>query len=235
LFPLDYLKAKNFLDRNSTSFINFKALHDEFFQLATHFCLDLAARHWDAYVLSEGFFRLTIGEGSFSMQKLVDEHPKGPNIGLRAIDIVDKCFWGHIQRSSYVRVLKLLPLDLGEPEISNLRTAIVDQYIAGLDVSVNYSLLVEITKAICNLTDIFYYFGLDKPLLGSQFARKVALVAELGHDVAVLLAHEDLMALENIRVVELFEKGEFVLPELREFVGVDACEFDDFDGIEFFC
>jgi hypothetical protein len=44
------------------------------------------------------------------MKKLVNEHAECPYVGLRAINIVDESFGGHIDRRAYIDVFEFFPI-----------------------------------------------------------------------------------------------------------------------------
>jgi len=47
--------------------------------------------------------------------------------------------------------------------------------------------------------------GLTKALLFPEFGFQIATIADLGYYIAVTIARENFVTLENIRVVEFFE------------------------------
>lgn len=45
-------------------------------------------------------------EGGFAVKELINDEPKGPDVGLGAIDIVDIAFRRHVERRPNINVLE---------------------------------------------------------------------------------------------------------------------------------
>ena len=53
------------------------------------------------------------------MNELIDEQPKGPNVGLWSIDVMNEAFWTHIDRTADCYIFKRSVGSDCESEIGN--------------------------------------------------------------------------------------------------------------------
>ncbi len=68
-----------------------------------------------------------------------------------------------------------------------------------------------------------------------DLALKVPLVAELGDDVAIAVAGEDLEALEHVGVAELLEDVDLREEQFLQLLALEGLELDDLDGHDVVC
>ena len=99
--------------------------------------------------------------------------------------------------------------ELGEPEVSNLGLALVHENVSDFEVSVDHVLLSEVEKTLEDVSDDGGRLVLVKVAVLPETRLEVSLVAELGDDVAVAVAGENLKALEHIGVTQFFEDVDF--------------------------
>lgn len=164
------------------------------------------------------------------MKKFVDENSKGPDISFGTIDVMDEAFWRHIDRRPDVDVLEFLLGELGEAEVSNFSLGIVHEHVGHFKVPVDHIFLSQVLQS---LEDIFDYGSglvlVEVPLLPEPWLQ-IALVAELGDDVAVAVAGEDLEASEDIGMAEFLEDIDFGEKELFQFFTFEGLQLHNFDG-----
>ena len=144
-----------------------------------------------------------------SMQKLVYQHPKCPNIGLRSINIIDQSLRRHIDRRAYINILELTLGKFSKSEICYFRLPFLYENVGHFEISMYYIILREVHQPFENIANIPISFELLQTLLRPQFTLQIPLIAVLGNDVAVAIAGEDLEASEYIGMIELFEDIDF--------------------------
>ena len=164
------------------------------------------------------------------MKKLVYKHSKGPNVGLRAIDIFNESLRRHIDRRSNIDVFELAFRILGKPKIRQLCLAIVDEYVSDLHVSMHYVILGEVVQAPEYVFYIFLGLLLLQVFFIPEFALKISFVAQFGDDIAVSIAGKHLVAPEYIGMVELLQDFDLREEQLLELLAFEAVQLDDLDS-----
>ena len=139
------------------------------------------------------------------MQKLVEEDSEGPDISLGAVTVVEQTLGSHVDRAADIDIRKRLFRvleSLSEPKVSYFGHPFVHEDVGHLKISVYYPHLIQILQP----TEYLINDLLGTPLVhGPSLPDKtleVPLVAQLSHDVTVVLAVEYLNAVKNIRVFE---------------------------------
>lgn len=143
------------------------------------------------------------------MEKLKHQNSESPDVGLGAVDVLDESLGRHVDRRPDVDVLELGAGGLCEPEVGDLGLALVDEDVADFDVSVDYSQVGQVQKALEDSSDEGRCFIFPHEFEGFEFGFEVAFAAEFGDDVAVAFAGEDFVALEDVGVVYFFEDVDF--------------------------
>ena len=69
------------------------------------------------------------------MKKLINKYSIGPDIGFRSIDVMDEALGGHIDRTSYGDIPKILFSFDSKAKISNFELMIHEKDIANFDIS----------------------------------------------------------------------------------------------------
>lgn len=174
-------------------------------------------------------------ERCLAVQQLVNQHSKGPNICLWAIDILDESLGRHVDRRSNVDVLEFSFGKFGKAKVSQLGLAIVDEDIGNLEVPMHDVIFSEVEEASEDVLDVSFGFWFLDVAAAAEFALEVAFVAEFGDDVAVAIAGENLVAAQDVGMVQLLQDINFGEEKFFKLLALEAVEFDDLDGDDFFC
>lgn len=81
-----------------------------------------------------------------------------------------------------------------EPEVGNFRYAVLEEDVRDFDVTVDDVLLGQVTQSLIDLVDELARLRLMHGSLGPHLGFHVTAIAQLGDDVAVVGAREDLHA-----------------------------------------
>lgn len=127
------------------------------------------------------------------MQQFVDEHPECPDISLRAVDVLNESFRGHVDGRTDVDVLKFTLGQLGEPKIGQFGLAIVYEYVSDLQVPVDYVIFREIKQPLEDVLNIALGLMLLQGTFTSNLALQIPLITQFGDDIAIAVAGEDLV------------------------------------------
>lgn len=169
-----------------------------------------------------------------------DAHCEG--IGLQGVQALDQGLGGHVEWTPDFELLfhDRLPLvdEPGEPEVSYFPLPLAQEDIGRLDVPVDDQVLAQVLAALEDGIEYlpegllpFELVGIIPSLLflfaqvGLQELLQVAALAEVRHDVAVVLGVVDVMEFQQVRVVELLQDLDLIL-EQRVVGLVDAVQVD---------
>lgn len=121
----------------------------------------------------------------------------------------------HIEGSTDIIVLTVSVVGGdGEPEVGDLRLVVVHQDVRRLDVPVDEALLVHLFEPVRDGHHDPEGFGLLDSGLPLNQVVEVAVGAQLGNDVGVVLRLEDVVQLHDIRRGQGFEGVDLVLQQL---------------------
>lgn len=81
----------------------------------------------------------------------------------------------------------------------------MNENIGNFDVSVDDLVFIEVDESLEDVPDVSLCLSLRKILLFSEFGLQIALVAELGDDVAIAVAGKDVKAPKHARMVQLLQ------------------------------
>ena len=85
----------------------------------------------------------------------------------------------------------------------------MQENVGYFQITVNDIFLSQIVKPTENISDDWLGLLLGKVVLFPEFGLQVASIAELSDDIAVAIAGEDFVALQNIGMVEFFQHIDF--------------------------
>lgn len=139
------------------------------------------------------------------MKKLVNKHSKCPNVGFRAINILNKPLWRHIDRRSNIDVFEPAFCILGKPKISQLSLTIMYKYVGDLYISMHYVILSKVVQPLEYIFDILLCFLLLQIFFIAQFALKISFITQFCNDITVSITGKNLVAAEYIWMVELLQ------------------------------
>lgn len=89
-----------------------------------------------------------------------------------------------------------------EPEIRDLEHSLLDEDVGGLDIPVDDAATGEVLESLEELTHQGPYFFLGQGTAFLEGFLQTAALTELGDEVAVIGALEDLHATDHVRVVQ---------------------------------
>jgi len=118
---------------------------------------------------------------------------------------MDKAFRGHIDWRPDVYILEFGCCGFGESEICDFGDPIVDEDVGHLQITMDYPCLAEIHKPFEYGLYVWFCLLLPHQLFCLEFWFKISLVTKFRDYVAVSVAGEDLMALEDVGMIQLFE------------------------------
>ena len=101
--------VSQFQDTDSLGLVDLHTPHYGLFDLARQLRLEFVFRNGNGQTLLEFRFCPACRVGSLSMQKLINEHPEGPYIRLRAIDVVDEALRRHVDGRADIDIFELFP------------------------------------------------------------------------------------------------------------------------------
>lgn len=99
--------------------------------------------------------------------------------------------------------------ELGEAEVGNFGLGVVHEDVSYFEVPVDDVLLCQVLQSLEDVLDDGSCLVFIEVALLPQTGFEVSLIAELGDDVAVAVAGEDLEAAEDIGVAEFLEDVDF--------------------------
>ena len=94
----------------------------------------------------------------------------------------------------------------------------------------NYAVVTEVNESSEDCLNKGRCFVFLHELFVSELGLQVALVAEFSDDVAVAIAGEDLVALEDVGMIQFFKNLNFGEEELLQFPAFEGIELYYFDG-----
>ena len=113
--------------------------------------------------------------------------------------------WCYIVWSSANRALLLtIEIELGcEAEVSQLNLhLVIDKKISELQVTMNYSVSVEILQSIDNLHRVRLHFQFMKTLPSAQKFVEALILADLKQDIYVVAVLEEVLELDDVLVLD---------------------------------
>lgn len=143
------------------------------------------------------------------MEQFKDEHTEGPDIRFWAVDVVDQALRRHVDGRSDVDVLEFRFGKLCEPEICDFGLAVVDEDVGDFEIAMDDVIIGQIDEASENVADVCFCFEFFHGFFGSQFGLQIALVAQLGDNVAVAIAGEDFVALQHVGMLQFLQNLNF--------------------------
>lgn len=138
------------------------------------------------------------------MEKFVDEYSEGPDVSLGPVLIFNEAFGRHVYGRAYVDILEFCPREFCEAEIGDFGLTVVNEDVGDFDVPMHYTKICEIHESLEDGFDVGLGLFLPHVLLAAEFRLQIALVTQLGDDVAVAIASEDLVTFEDVGMVEFF-------------------------------
>lgn len=130
---------------------------------------------------------------------------------------------------------RALLVELGEAEVSDLRSAVMQKYIGSLEVPVGHSHLPQIPQPLVHIEYQLSQFCLRKrPLLSFDPLLQIPLVAKLSDNIAISIGEERFIELDDIGVTHLLQDADLLEDELLEVLGLERVERDDLDRHYFF-
>lgn len=147
------------------------------------------------------------------MQKFIDEDTECPDIGLRAVEIVNQSLWTHVERTPYRHISKVRGRFNGETKVSYLEVGLSQEDITDLDVSVDNSKGGQISQGLEDGED---YFGSCGFVEGSRLLQgfvEISSRTELSDDIAIIGTEVNIQAVDNIWVFHLPEDIDFPFQE----------------------
>ena len=113
--------------------------------------------------------------------------------------------WCYVVRSSANRALLLaIEVELGcEAEVAQLNLhLVIDKKISELQVTMNYSVSVEILQSIDNLHCVRLHFQFMKSLSSAQKFVEALILADLKQDIYVVAVLEEVLELDDVLVLD---------------------------------
>jgi hypothetical protein len=95
---------------------------------------------------------------------------------------------------------------LGEPEVPDLDDPVLEEEVGRLEVPVHDAVFCQVEEPRDEVPEVGRELVLAEAHLPPDQLREVALVAELGDDVGVVLGVEDVAAADDVAVVEHLEE-----------------------------
>jgi hypothetical protein len=120
-------------------------------------------------------------------------------------------------------------VELGESEVGDLGSAVVQEDIGSLEVAVRDAHLPQVLEAQVDVEHELGEFCVGKTLALEAFL-EVALAAELRDDVAVAVGEEGLVEPDHVGVTHLLQDADLLEDELLEVLGLERVQRDDLDG-----
>ena len=117
-----------------------------------------------------------------------------------------------------------------EPEVGYLGDPILEEDVGHFEVPVDDPLGGEVEEALVDVGDDALEAGVVEGAGLLDPGLQVALVAELGDDVAVAVAGENLQAPQDVGVVQLLQHRDLGVEQLLELLGFEGVQLNDFDG-----
>jgi hypothetical protein len=99
-----------------------------------------------------------------------------------------------------------------------------------LDVAVDYAFRVQVTQSLVDIPDYRPGFELAKTSLLGQSVAQSATLAEFGEAEALLGGLEDVVALDDVGMVQGEQGLDFVFEKFHHFLVTVVCEIDDLGG-----
>lgn len=78
----------------------------------------------------------------------------------------------------------------------------MDEYVGYFDVPVNDLIVIQVGQSLKNVPDVWLRASLREIIMLAQFGLEVSLITELGDDVAIAIAGEDIETAEHIGMVQ---------------------------------
>lgn len=169
------------------------------------------------------------------MKHLEKHDADAPDVVLDGVDVAGEGLGAHVERGAHVDSLLAGGGDpLREPEVGDLDYFVLDEDVGRLEVTVHVARVCDVQEPQDDLAD-----DRDGLLLGQllpllQKVLHVALVAELGDDVAVVDRAEDVVALQDVIMVHFLQSVYFVIQHFFFGLSLDGSNIDDLDCDYFF-
>ena len=165
------------------------------------------------------------------MQYFVQNDADRPDIVLGGVDVALQRFRTHVERRADVDgFLGVGSGLLGEPEVRDLDDLVLQQDVGRLEVAVQESVLRQVDIPHDKLSYDGQRVLLQQFLSLFEQVFEVSLVAKLSDDVAIIGGAEDVVALEDVGVVESLECLDLSLEHLLLGLALDGADVDHLDG-----
>ena len=185
-------------------------------------------------LVERGAYALAGVEGRPSGQERVHHAAERPDVGLEAVsgsrgdlgrDEVGRAAHGEVLLVGYVELG-------GEAEVGYLDVHVLgEQEVGEREVAVQYAVRVQVEYAVDDLVHVVARLGLVEAPLGLlQVALHLTVLAQLEHQVHVVLVLEERVELEHARMLEAAVDVDLVLDALRHAARLHALLVDHLDG-----
>lgn len=164
------------------------------------------------------------------MQKLVDQHTEGPNVCFRTVNVMDKTFWRHVNGRSNVYIFEFYSRSLCKSKVCYLGLTIMNENVGYLQIPMYYAHMTQIHQPFKYCPYVRLGLLFFHTLFCLKFGLKITFVAQLSNYIAVPVACKDLMALEDIQMVQLLKYVDLRKKQLFQLFAFQAVELNDFDG-----
>lgn len=168
-----------------------------------------------------------------AIQYLVYQHSNRKYIALQRVPTIDKSLRRHIQWGAYIIILFLFHQlkFFCEAKISDFGNTVSEENIRWFEISVDYTMLCQVFVPRKDVLDDSSGPGLTHGLgllMLFEEGHEIASLAVLGDDIAVITGDKNIIAPDNVWVVELLENTHLGLEHLP----VGGCVLPQVDHLD---